>query len=160
MSTNQSNLHLRKIIILFLLFSNVITFSSCQNSVDDDTDNKVDTIVVTPKTPGELKQELLFSERENPILYLKQEGTWRKNFIDQIVLEGSISNTATLANFKDIILKVTWLTKTETELGTNKYVIYEYVKSGKSIQYKLKTDDAPNATGNVKIEIESATSSN
>lgn len=95
-------------------------------------------------------------ERQNPRDYLKEQGTWRENLINQTVLEGTITNSATLANFKDVILQVTWLTKTQTELKSERYAVYEYVGAGKTIEYKIKVD-APSAMGGVRIGIDSAT---
>ena len=104
------------------------------------------------KTPDELRQELLVREQSTPSQYLKDNGTWRKNLIGATVLEGTISNSATLANFKDIVLKVGWLSKTNTVIKTEEYIIYENVGAGQSIPYKIKVD-APPATNGVQVGV-------
>lgn len=92
-----------------------------------------------PKTAEELRAELLAQEQSAPEQYLQVSGTHRRNFINQLVLEGDIANTATLAHYKDPVLLVTWFSKTGTELGTKQYPVYELVKAQGSAHYKLKT---------------------
>lgn len=109
------------------------------------------------KSPEELRQELLLNESQNPITYLKvEDGKWRENLFGRTILEGNIANSATIANFKDIVIEVNWLTKTQTILKTEYYTIYEYVGAGKNKQFKIKVD-GPSETGNVKMTISSAT---
>jgi hypothetical protein len=108
------------------------------------------------KSPEELRQELVSRERENPVNYLKIEGTMRNNLIGLKVLEGTITNSASIANFKDVVVEVTWFTKTDTELSKVYYTVYEYVGAGNSIRYKIKAD-APGATGGFQINVSSAT---
>lgn len=138
-------------IIAFIFFAN--NNNSSNNSVNNSLFSSPQTI---EKTPEELRQELLLKEQQSPSEYITHKGVWRENFWGLKVLEGTLSNSATMANFKDIVLTVTWLTKTETELKTENYTIYEYVQAGKSINYKLKVN-APSATAGVRIGIDSAT---
>jgi hypothetical protein len=109
-----------------------------------------------PKTAEELRAELLVQEQRAPEEYLKVEGTYRRNLLDHLVLEGDIANTATLAHFKDPILSVTWYSKTGTELDTKQYAVYELVRAGRSTHYKLKTL-APDYVASVALGIADAT---
>ena len=137
-----------KNIIIFIL---IISLFSCGRNSQENAATQV-----VQKTPLELRKELLLKEQGNPKVYLKYEGTWRKNFIGESVLEGTISNTATLANFKDVILNITWTTKTNTELKTEQKIVYEFLSAGKSIDYKIKVK-APSETGGARVNINSAT---
>ena len=147
------------IVLFTILAVAAIVFITDQNSSPKENQNSFSSSPPREKTPEELRQELLLKEQQNPTSYLMHQGTWRGNFIGQTVLEGTISNSATLANFKDVVLSVTWLTKTETELQTEHYTVYEYLGAGKSINYKLKAN-SPKATGGVRIRIASAIPAN
>lgn len=108
------------------------------------------------KTAEELRAELLAQEQSAPDSYLAAAGTSRRNLIGQLVLEGYIANAATLANFKDPVLSVTWYSKTGTEVGTKEYPIYELVQAQGATHYKLKTD-APSYAATVALGISGAT---
>ena len=71
-----------------------------------------------PKTAAELRPELLAQEQRAPEEYLGVEGTYHRNFISQLVLEGDVVSKASLATYKDHVLSVTWYSKTRTEIGT------------------------------------------
>lgn len=112
--------------------------------------------VEQPKTAEELRAELLVQEENAPDEYLKVKGFSRRNFINQLVLEGSISNTATLASFKDPVLSVTWYSKTNTELETKEYRVFELIRAHRSKEFKLKTQ-APDYVSTVSISVAEAT---
>ncbi|MBJ6141796.1 hypothetical protein [Hymenobacter sp. BT559] len=109
-----------------------------------------------PKTAEELRAELLAQEQSDPATYLGVAGTSRRNFINQLVLEGDIANAATLANFKDPVLSVTWYSKTQTELGIKEYPIYELVRAQGTTHFKLKTEE-PSYVATVALGIAAAT---
>lgn len=110
-----------------------------------------------PKTPGELRQELLALEKSSPATYITiKQPSWRASFSGQIVLAGEIKNKATLATFKDVVLKVTFLSKTGAALRTNQYTIYEFVGPSKAIPYKLKVNGARDIA-DVKVEVAGGT---
>lgn len=93
-----------------------------------------------PKTAAEMRAELLAEEQSSPGEYLKVTGTYRRNLIDQLVLEGDIENTATLATFKDPVLVVDWISKTNTVIDSKQYRVYELIRHGHSAHFKLKTN--------------------
>ena len=116
----------------------------------------LETVNMPLKISQKFKEEVRKKEIANPISYLKVKMNWRKNLIGETVLEGTLYNTAPLANFKDPVLLVTWLSKTNTSMGTNRYPLYEYLGAGKSIKYKLKVK-APSKISDAKVSVESAT---
>jgi hypothetical protein len=69
----------------------------------------------------------------------------------------SITSAATVAQFKDVELKVNFYTKTGTFLGSEDFVIYEFVKPGQSTHFKIKSF-GPASAEDVKIEISKAVS--
>jgi hypothetical protein len=115
-----------------------------------------ETATLSAKNSTDLKKERRRKEMEHPADYIKAKMSWHKNLIGEIVLEGTLHNTATLANFKDPVMLITWLSKTNTPVGTNRYPLYEYLGTGKTIRYKLKVK-APSKIGDVKVSVESAT---
>jgi hypothetical protein len=129
---------------------------SCSQANSHGNDYTVEVSEARPKTAAELRAELLQREQSAPQEYLQVQGTHHRNFINQLVLEGDITNQATLARFKDPVLSVTWYSQTQTELGTQQYPIYELVRPQGSTHYKLKTA-APNEVATVSIGIAGAT---
>lgn len=109
-----------------------------------------------PKTAEELRAELVERERNAPSEYLSVEAKEWRNLVDQLVIEGDIANQATLANFKDPVLAVTWYSKTNTELTTQNYPLYELVRAQQTQHFKLKTD-APDYVATIRVGIASAT---
>jgi hypothetical protein len=112
--------------------------------------------VERPKTAEELRAELMTAEQAAPADYLEVEGTYRRNLISQLVLEGDIASKATLATYKDPVLTVTWYSKTQTEIGTQQYPVYELLRPHGSTHFKLKTS-APGEVASVAMAISSAT---
>lgn len=109
-----------------------------------------------PKTAEELRAELLTQEQAAPASYLAASGTYHRNLISQLVLEGYIANAATLADYKDPMLSVTWYSKTGTEVGTKQYPVYEVVRAKAAVPFKLKTD-APDYVARVTMDVSDAT---
>ena len=89
-------------------------------------------------------------------MYVKTKINWRKNLVGETVLEGTLTNTAVSASFKDPVVLITWLSKTNTTLATSRYPFYEYLGAKKTISYKLKVK-APSKYNSVKASVESAT---
>jgi len=108
------------------------------------------------KTAAKSNVEQSRKEAVSPTRCIKVKTTWRKNLIGETVLQGTLQNTAPADNFKDPILLVTWLSKTNTVMGTSRYPLFEYLQAGQTIPFKLKAK-APAKFVDVKISIESAT---
>jgi hypothetical protein len=87
----------------------------------------------------ETKMTLEDKEKQNPTSFLSTDGTYRKNLMGEWVLEGTISNSATIATYKDVVLEIHFYSKTETHLGTEKKAIYEYFPAGQTKNFKIKT---------------------
>lgn len=111
--------------------------------------------VERPKSAAELRAELLAQEQGSPADYLVVKGTYRRNLISQLVLEGYIASGATLATYKDPVLSVTWYSKTQTEIGTQQYPVYELLRPHGSAHFKLKTS-APSEVASVAMSVSDA----
>lgn len=110
-------------------------------------------------TPGYESLKLTIEEQEKmaPLTFLSVDGKLWENLIGQTVIEGDITSSATVAHFKDAVLKVNFYSKTGTFLGSEDFVIYEFVKPGQSTHFKIKSF-GPASAEDVKIEISKAVS--
>ena len=95
-------------------------------------------------------------EIENPPAYIKSEINWRKNLLGTVVLEGTLRSVATAATFKNPVLLVTWLSKSNENLGTSQYTVDKQLKAGETISIKLKVSP-PSKIGDAKATVVSAT---
>lgn len=55
-------------------------------------------------------------------------------------LTGEISNKALLARAKDVKVKVTFISKTKSEIGDEEFTIYEFIEPGKSKSFKKRVN--------------------
>lgn len=131
----------------------IFTIISCQSSSGNQGFTVPDVVEVQrEKTAEEIKQELALKESQSPSEYLKSQSTFRKNFIGETVLEGRIDNTATMANFKDIVVEATFLAASGTELARQEFTRYEVVGHGYGVTFKFKTF-APEQTNSVAVRV-------
>ncbi len=94
-------------------------------------------------------------EETNPIRFLSNEYTWRKNEINQSVITGVIVNHATLCAYRKIMLSITF-TK---EDGTNKnieFILPETIYPGKQLKYRKGLFDILTNPKSVVVNIKSA----
>jgi hypothetical protein len=109
-----------------------------------------------PKTPEELKAELLKYELMNLMVYLddkdvtlqqqrkkvRNAGLFRdaEYADDGALIKGSIINKATLAKYKDVKVRVTYYSKTKTLIQEKTYVFYEFYNPNSKKQFSLKVE--------------------
>jgi hypothetical protein len=108
------------------------------------------------KTPEEIKAELLLSEQQNPAKYFNGSYKNWENLLGERVIEMNFKNNATLAGFKDVVVRVTFYSKTGTEIGSREFTWFEYFKPGQTQTHRIRTF-APGGTKDVSVEISSAT---
>ena len=138
----------------------IITYLNLDNVLDNEglaKKSKSGFSFSHQKSPAALRAGLLQKEKQSPELYISNHSTWRKNLVGETVIEGTLSNAAKIAGFKNIVLQVQWLSKTNSVMGTKQIIVYEFVGAGKSIKYKLKSS-APSKLGNVQVSVVSAIS--
>lgn len=116
----------------------------------------LEAIAPREKTPAELRAELAEKEKTNPIEYLVPTVRWRKNFVDQTIIEGSIMNHASIAVFKDIAFEISYLSKTDAVISTQQFMVYEVAEPGKWASFKFKVY-SPSETKNVSVRVVTAT---
>ena len=80
------------------------------------------------------QQETLY-----PTTFLTVDGTYRKNLIGEWVMVGTVGSSATIATYKDVVLTISYYSKTQTLLGTETQTIYDYFTPGNQVKFKLKS---------------------
>ena len=113
----------------------------------------------TQKSPEQIKVELAQTERENPVQYISGRMGHRKNWIGETVIEGTLSNAATVAAYKDVVLHVDFYSKTNTVITTRRFTIYEMMNPGQTIAFKVKTI-VPKDVTDLKVSIMGASGGN
>ena len=143
----------KSILILSVAF---LALTGCNNSGTHGSDSNSSSssnlssssgTVEKQKSPEELKQELKQQEQANPTKYLSASGTYNKNFFgDKFKVKCTFTNTATVATFKDAVVKVTYYAKTNTVLRTNQYTVYELFPPNGSKTVQMTIDNYQNVS--------------
>ena len=95
-------------------------------------------------------------ERSQPTNFLTASGNFNENFWGtKIKVHGEINNTATVATYKDVVVKVTYYTKTKTELRSEKYTIYETFPPNSKTKFELKIEKYKDVNS-IGCEVQSA----
>lgn len=94
-------------------------------------------------------------EKNNPTLFLTNVYSWRKNQINQSVIEGTLQNSASLASYKKVILEATY-TKPNGKQVTVELTIDDTVAPGNRLLYKRRLLDIFTDTRSVILKIKSA----
>jgi len=81
-------------------------------------------------------------ERSQPTNFLMADGNYNESFWgDKIKVHGIIKNTATVASYKDAIVRITYYSKTKTELGSKEYTIYDVFPAQSEVKFELKIEN-------------------
>ena len=137
---------MKKYFFLLMISSIIISsMSSCSANTDTKAKSEKESYELT-------KEDLLKKEQKNPQYFLKIKGNNKKNILGQTVVKGTISNSATIAIFEDLDVKLSFYSKTKTLLETDKETIYETLGPGESKDFKTKYF-APKGTDSVGLEV-------
>jgi hypothetical protein len=116
--------------------------------------NKQSTSVFpfSQKSPEQQRAELAQVEQQDPVKYISDRVGNRQNLIGQTVVEGTLTNSATAAVFKDVVLKVDFISKTNSVISSQKYTIYQVLNPGQTVSFKEKAF-AGKDVNNVNVSI-------
>ncbi len=92
-------------------------------------------------------------EVARPVKNLILSTKWEKNFINQSILQGEITNNATFATYKDIKLKYTVENYKGVKKEPHYFKVFDSVGPNKTIVFKYKLLDIFTKTDNIKVEI-------
>jgi hypothetical protein len=90
------------------------------------------------KSAEQQKAELAKSEQQDPAKYISSRVGHRENLLGQTVVEGTLTSSATAAVFKDVMLQVDFISKTNAVIRSEKYTIYPVLNPGQTISFKEK----------------------
>lgn len=90
------------------------------------------------KTEDELRAELNNKEKSTPKDYLSAKYSYWSNLAANTIVEGNIFNSATLAGFKNVKIKVNFYSKTDVLLGSEIFTVMEFVPPGGSASFRHK----------------------
>jgi type IV pilus biogenesis protein CpaD/CtpE len=127
-----------------LLFLAILLITAC-NSSDKKADAAKDKYEQT-------KESLEDTEKKYPVRFLTVTGHDKRNLLGQTVVKGSLSNTAKVASYKDVEIKLFFYSKTKALLEEDVETIFETLAPGKSADFKTKYF-APKGTDSVALKI-------
>ena len=155
-----------KQLFITAMFLGTLLLSSCNSGSSSEA-----AATAMPKTPEELKMELLQQEQAEPLTYLTVDASMREDEVktrdaglfheaeyspDGNTIHGTITNTATIAKFKDVVLEVTFYSQTETPIETKEFTIYEFYAPNTVNNFELKVYP-PEEMAKFGIDIKKAT---
>lgn len=108
------------------------------------------------KTEKEIKADKLTTEQNNPLAYIQTEFLYRPNLLGETVINGTFLNTATLTSYKDVQLTITWYSKTNTAVETQRRTLFEYLSPGQTVTCKWKLS-GPSRYSHLKVNVVGAT---
>ena len=95
-------------------------------------------------------------ERNNPIRFLSTSFEYRDNILgNKTVLNGTITNSAAKATFKDVVVEVKFYSGTKSLISTINYTIYDYFPAGMTKGFNLRIKH-PDGTEKVGLSIVNA----
>ena len=101
---------------------------------------------------NETKTSLLKKEEKNPARFIVVKGDSKKNIVGQTVVRGTLHNTASVAIFKDVDIKLSFYSTTKALLETDRETIYQILNPGEAQDFKTKYF-APKGTDSVALEV-------
>ena len=101
--------------------------------------------------PQETYQQQVMSvediERSQPTNFLSAAGTYNTNFWGtKFKVHMIITNKATVATYKDAVVRITYFSKTQTELGHEDHTVYELFPPHSTVTMDLKIDAYKNVS--------------
>lgn len=145
--------------ILCWLAAYTMTLSACSNlqAGNHASASNTDPVLVPApppriKTAQELRNELREQEEASPNQQLSATGTIEENKIliqkpdffhhsvyrtEGYIIHGIIHSKASIARFKDIVIKVIFYSETQTDLGSRNYIVYKYIEPNTETNFDL-----------------------
>ena len=129
-----------------LIFSSICLFASCSETAKE----KKETVQYQQS-----KETIKQIEKKHPLRFIQVESEDKKNIIGQRVVKGSIVSKATVAVYKDIVIRISFKAATGALLESDQETINELLKPGTSIDFKSKFFP-PKGTEQVFVSVISA----
>lgn len=124
--------------VLIAVYAALLFGCDSGNSASPDYSNPFLTLENSMASYSEKVESVEDVERANPSRFISVTYNTRENLIGELVINGTVSNEATVASYKDLVLRVSYYSKTESLLAEEEFTIYEYFGPGKSTSFKKK----------------------
>ncbi len=108
-----------------------------------------------PAKYEEKKASLEEMERDSPLKFLKITGSHHGNILNQTVVEGEITNKATLVSYRNIQVQISFHDKDGAVIDKEKEILDDVIKPGATNDFKIKTNHVKGANS-VTLDIISA----
>lgn len=164
-------------LLSFILIVGLFTVSCGRNSSSSDNNSFEqsfnDENLEQEKSPEELREELKGRELLEPLTYVssnevtltpqriktRSAGLFRDAEYedDGALIEGYFKNSATLAKFKDVEVKINFYSQTETLIDEETYIVYEYVDPNSKKYFSIKIPEIPQAYDSFTFDVVGAT---
>tara|TARA_R110001583_G_scaffold194758_1_gene366856 strand:+ start:1445 stop:2107 length:663 start_codon:yes stop_codon:yes gene_type:complete len=91
-----------------------------------------------PKSYIEQKMTIEETENSDPLRFLSVEGNYNESFWGtKFKLKGKVTNRATIADYKDLVMRITYYSQTKSVIGTKDYTIYQIFQPNRVTEFKL-----------------------
>jgi hypothetical protein len=81
-------------------------------------------------------------EKATPTKFLIMKANYSKNWLGtKFKIKGTISNRATIVSYKDIVIGITYYSKTKSEIGKTEQTLFEAIAAGASIDINIKIEN-------------------
>jgi len=95
----------------------------------------------TPSNYQEPKMTIEETENSNPIQFLSVEGKYNESFWgNKFKVKGIITNKASIADYKDIIIQIKYYSKTKSVIESEDYTIYEVFPPNQEKSFKFDAE--------------------
>lgn len=90
----------------------------------------------------EKKKSIQQIENSEPLRFLTADGNYKESFWgNKIKVFGKVTNRATITHYKDVVVRITYYSKTKTVLGRKDYTLYEVFPPNMDKVFELKIDN-------------------
>jgi hypothetical protein len=103
----------------------------------------------------EKKTSLEEMERDSPLKFLKVAASHHGNLLNQTVVEGTVTNKATLVSYKNLEVLITFKDENGSVLEKQKHTLDDIAKPGTTMGFKIKTGKVK-GTASIIADITSA----
>jgi hypothetical protein len=91
-----------------------------------------------PKSYIEQKMTIEETENSDPLRFLSVEGNYNESFWGtEFKLKGKVTNRATIAVYKDVVMRITYYSQTKSVIGTKDYTVYQVFQPDEVTSFKL-----------------------
>lgn len=117
------------------IFALLFSLTACGQSGDSSTS-------ITEESYNQKVISVEETELSQPTTFLRAGGNYNKNLIGtKLKVHGTITNSASVATFKDAVVQITFYSATKTELFNKNYTIYDYFPPHSTVEFELKTEN-------------------